>query len=55
MIKLFRKIRKNLLNEGKTTKYFKYALDEIILVVIGILVAENLAPTRQRRVDFLEI
>ena len=26
MIKLFRKIRQNLLNEGKTSKYLKYAL-----------------------------
>ncbi|WP_052188181.1 DUF6090 family protein [Cellulophaga sp. Hel_I_12] len=39
MIKFFRHIRKNLLNEGKTTKYFKYAIGEIILVVIGILIA----------------
>ncbi len=39
MIKLFRSIRKNLLAEGKTTKYFKYAIGEIILVVIGILIA----------------
>ncbi|MCF7560920.1 DUF6090 family protein [Sabulilitoribacter multivorans] len=39
MIKFFRNIRKNLLNEGKTTKYTKYAIGEIILVVIGILIA----------------
>jgi len=39
MIKLFRNIRKNLLNEGKTSKYFKYAVGEIVLVVIGILIA----------------
>jgi hypothetical protein len=39
MIKLFRNIRKNLLNEGKTTKYFKYAIGEIFLVVIGIYLA----------------
>jgi len=39
MIKFFRKIRQNLLNEGKTTKYFKYAVGEIVLVVIGILIA----------------
>jgi hypothetical protein len=39
MIKFFRNIRKNLLNEGKTTKYFKYAIGEIVLVVIGILIA----------------
>ncbi|MGF1557254.1 DUF6090 family protein [Paucihalobacter sp.] len=39
MIKFFRKIRQNLLNEGKTSKYFKYAIGEILLVVIGILIA----------------
>ena len=39
MIKFFRHIRKSLLNEGKTSKYFKYAIGEIILVVIGILIA----------------
>ena len=39
MIKLFQKIRKNLVAEGKTTKYFKYAIGEIVLVVIGILIA----------------
>ncbi|MDF0705772.1 DUF6090 family protein [Flagellimonas okinawensis] len=39
MIKFFRKIRQDLLNEGKTSKYLKYALGEIMLVVIGILIA----------------
>lgn len=39
MIKFFRKIRQNLLSEGKTAKYLKYAIGEIILVVIGILIA----------------
>ncbi len=39
MIKFFRKIRQNLLIENKTGKYFKYAIGEIILVVIGILIA----------------
>ncbi|MFZ1787409.1 MAG: DUF6090 family protein, partial [Saprospiraceae bacterium] len=42
MIKLFRNIRQNLLNEGKTTKYLKYAFGEIFLVVIGILIALNI-------------
>ena len=32
-------MRQNLLKEGKTSKYFKYAIGEIILVVIGILIA----------------
>ena len=39
MIKFFRKIRQSLLSEGKTGRYFKYAIGEIILVVIGILIA----------------
>ena len=39
MIKFFRKIRYNLLETGKTSKYLKYAIGEIILVVIGILIA----------------
>ncbi len=39
MIKFFRKIRQSLLVEGKTGKYFKYAIGEIVLVVIGILLA----------------
>ena len=39
MIKFFRKIRYNLMDTGKTRKYFKYAIGEIILVVIGILIA----------------
>src|SRR5210317_1021130 len=39
MIKFFRKIRFNLMNENKTGKYLKYAIGEIVLVVIGILIA----------------
>ena len=39
MIKFFRKIRQDLLSDGKTGKYFKYAIGEIVLVVIGILIA----------------
>ncbi len=39
MIKFFRHIRQNLIMENKTSKYFKYAIGEIVLVVIGILIA----------------
>lgn len=39
MIKFFRKIRYHLMETGKTSKYLKYAIGEIILVVIGILIA----------------
>jgi len=49
MIKFFRKIRKNLLNEGKTTRYFKYAVGEIVLVVIGILIALQINNWNEKR------
>ncbi|MFX0558591.1 DUF6090 family protein [Maribacter sp. CXY002] len=39
MIKFFRKIRLNLLSESKFRKYLLYATGEILLVVIGILIA----------------
>jgi len=39
MIKFFRKIRYDLMNQNKTGRYLKYAIGEIILVVIGILIA----------------
>ena len=39
MIKFFRKIRQQLLTENKLGKYLIYAFGEIVLVVIGILIA----------------
>ena len=39
MIKFFRKIRQKLLTENKFSKYLLYAIGEIVLVVIGILIA----------------
>lgn len=39
MLKLFRRIRRKLLDEGKMRKYLVYAIGEISLVVIGILIA----------------
>lgn len=39
MIKFFRKIRKKLADDNKPLKYFRYAIGEIVLVVIGILFA----------------
>jgi len=39
MIKIFRTIRKQMIKENKVTKYALYAIGEIILVVIGILIA----------------
>ena len=42
MIKFFRKIRQNLLSENKFSKYLIYAIGEIILVIIGILIAVSI-------------
>jgi hypothetical protein len=42
MIKFFRKIRNQLLAENKVGKYLVYAIGEIILVVIGILIAVSI-------------
>ncbi|TXD54376.1 MULTISPECIES: DUF6090 family protein [unclassified Polaribacter] len=39
MIKLFRNARKSMIKGNRTTKYLLYAIGEIILVVIGILIA----------------
>ena len=39
MIQLFRKIRQKLLSENRFSKYLIYAIGEIMLVVIGILIA----------------
>ena len=54
MIKFFRKIRQNLLMENKTSKYFKYAIGEIILVVIGILIALQINTWNQIHKDSKE-
>ena len=39
MIKFFRRIRRDLLSNNKIGKYLLYALGEIVLVIIGILIA----------------
>ena len=49
MIKFFRKIRQNSLSQGKTGKYLKYAIGEIILVVIGILIALQINGWQQEK------
>lgn len=46
MLNFLRKLRKN---EGNSGRYFKYALGEIILVVIGILIAVNINNWNERR------
>ena len=58
MIKFFRKIRQNLLSENKFSKYLIYAIGEIILVVIGILIAlafNNFNEQNKRENQIIEI
>jgi len=62
MITLFRRIRQKLINSGSVTKYLFYAIGEILLVVIGILIAlqvnnwnENIKVEQKTRVVMTEI
>jgi hypothetical protein len=51
MLRFFRKIRKKHLTSGKTFSYLKYAVGEIVLVVVGILIAlqiNNWSEARKR-------
>lgn len=51
MIKFFRHIRQNLIMENKTSNYLKYAIGEIVLVVIGILIALQINNWNESRKD----
>jgi len=51
MIKFFRNIRQSLIMENKTSKYLKYAIGEIVLVVIGILIALQINNWNQNRIN----
>ena len=51
MIKFFRKIRQKMLTENKFSKYLIYAIGEIILVVIGILIALSVNNCNNVRID----
>ncbi|WP_299159430.1 DUF6090 family protein [uncultured Eudoraea sp.] len=49
MIKFFRKIRQKMLTENKFSKYLLYAIGEIVLVVIGILIALQINNWNEKR------
>jgi Family of unknown function (DUF6090) len=51
MIKFFRHIRKKFLTENKFSKYLLYAVGEIILVVIGILIALQINNWNTKRIE----
>ncbi|MFZ6053086.1 DUF6090 family protein [Halocola ammonii] len=50
-MKIFHRIRKKLLAQGRIARYFTYALGEIVLVVIGILIALQINTWNQQRVE----
>jgi len=51
MIGFFRKIRKKLADDNKPLKYMRYAIGEIFLVVIGILIALQINNWNEERKD----
>ena len=55
MIAFFRRLRQSLLAENKTGRYMKYAIGEIILVVIGILIALSINNWNEGQIQQREI
>ena len=51
MLKFFRSIRKKLIEEDNVRKYLLYAIGEILLVVIGILIALQINNWNEERKD----
>jgi len=49
MINFFRRIRKQFADDNKPLKYFRYAIGEIVLVVIGILIALSINNWNENR------
>jgi hypothetical protein len=49
MIPFFRKIRKKIADDNKPIKYLRYAIGEIVLVVIGILIALSINNWNENR------
>ncbi len=54
MIKIFRRIRQRLISEGNLKRYLIYATGEILLVVIGILIALQINDWNQARLNSKE-
>ena len=54
MINYFRKIRKKLADDNKPIKYMRYAIGEIVLVVVGILIALSINNWNEAKKDLKE-
>lgn len=48
MIALFRKIRKDLMKQNKVTRYLAYSIGEVLLVLVGILIALEINNANER-------
>lgn len=51
MARIFRKLRGDLVNEGNTRRYLLYAAGEVVLVIIGILIALQVNNWNQERIE----
>ena len=51
MLTFFRRIRKGLLDGGKTRRYLVYAIGEVLLVMVGILLALQVNNWNLKRLD----
>ena len=54
MIPIYRKLRKKMADDNKPIKYARYAIGEIVLVVIGILIALQINTWNQNRIKAAE-
>ena len=55
MIHFFKTIRRSLLDDNKTARYLKYALGEVILIMVGIFMAlqlQNWNENRKQEIQF---
>ncbi len=55
MLTFFRKIRKQLTDDNKPLRYIRYAIGEIVLVVIGILIALSINNWNQQQINDVKI
>ena len=51
MLKFFRRIRQKLINQGDLKRYLIYAIGEVILVMIGILLALQVNNWNLKKID----